>query len=342
MPDSVVSHGLRTPATRRLPAVSDVSLFTRIFISNLAIMAVAALALVVSPITVSPDPQPREIAVIVGGLGAIIALDLVMLRRAFAPLRRLTSVMHDVELLSPGRRVPEFGGDDEIVELTRAFNDMLERLERERQGSVRNSLAAQERERHRVAQELHDEVGQSLTAIILLLERLVRAVPADLSEDLIGARETARASLEEVRAISSRLRPEALDDLGLRSALSALATRLERHTEVIIERELELVPTDLPPETELVVYRIVQEGLTNAVRHADASRILLRASASSGTTSVSVIDDGRGLDGALPGTGIQGMRERALMVGAELSLASMPEGGTELRLSVPPAEGGGA
>ncbi len=318
------------------------SLFARIFISNVAIMAVAALALVVSPITVSPEPQPREIVVIVGGLGAIIVLNLVMLRRAFVPLRRLTHLMHDVELLSPGRRVPQLGGDAEIVELTSAFNDMLDRLERERQQSVRNSLAAQEGERHRVAQELHDEVGQSLTAVMLMLERLARAVPADLHDDLVDARETARASLEEVRAISSRLRPEALDDLGLRSALSALTTRFGHHAEVTIEGDLERTPTDLPPETELVIYRIVQEGLTNAIRHADASRIVLAAADGPGAALVSVVDDGRGLDGTQAGTGIQGMRERALMVGADLTLTTRPEGGTELRLRVPRGGGAGA
>ena len=316
-------------------ALSETSLLARIFISNVAVMGAAALVLVLSPATVSPEPQGHEIVVIIGGLAAIVAINLVLLRRAFGPLRRLAGAMHGVEPLRPGRRVPEFGGESEIVELTRAFNQMLDRLERERQDSVRNSLAAQEGERRRVAQELHDEVGQSLTAIVLLLERLARAVPPDLEADAVDARETARASLEEVRSISARLRPEALDDLGLRSALSALTTRFVHHQSVRIDRDLEGTPVGLPPETELVIYRIAQEGLTNAIRHSHATRIVLRADDGPDGTSVRVVDDGRGLDGSTAGAGIQGMRERALLVGADLTLSTRPEGGTELHLRIP-------
>jgi two-component system sensor histidine kinase UhpB len=341
MPDSAATHGPHTSHAPRHPAaLNEMSLFARIFISNVAVMAVAGVVLLVSPATVSPEPQIREIVTIVGGLGAIVVIDLILLRHAFGPLRRLTSTMQGVEPLRPGRRVPEYGGDAEIVELTRAFNDMLDRLESERQDSVRNTLAAQEGERHRVAQELHDEVGQSLTAVMLLLERLARDVPEELREDLVDARETARASLEEVRAISSRLRPEALEDLGLRSALSALTARFNHLPGgATIERDLDQTPADLPPETELVVYRIVQEGLTNAVRHAAASRIRLSASDGAEGLTMSVVDDGVGLGQSAPGTGIQGMRERAMMVGAELALTSPPGGGTELRLRVPRAAG---
>jgi two-component system sensor histidine kinase UhpB len=129
-------------------------------------------------------------------------------------------------LLEPGRRVPVYGTETEVAELTLAFNEMLDRLEEERRQSAAHALSAQEGERRRVAQELHDEVGQSLTAVLLQLGRVQRAAPLDLRAELAEARETARESLEEVRQIAQRLRPEALDELGLQSALEALAERV--------------------------------------------------------------------------------------------------------------------
>src|ERR1700741_1717157 len=194
-------------------------LMARIFLTNAAVAACAALLLIVSPATLSENAQVKEVAVIDGGLLAMLVIDLVLLRRAWKPLTQLTAEMGEVELLEPGRRVPEYGADAEVLQLTRAFNEMLARLEEERRNSVRRSLAAQEAERQRVAQELHDEIGQTLTAVTLQLGRLARVVPADVRPDVAEARETARGSLEEVRAISKRLRPEALDDLGLPSAL---------------------------------------------------------------------------------------------------------------------------
>jgi two-component system sensor histidine kinase UhpB len=231
--------------------------------------------------------------------------------------------------------VPVYGGDAEIVELTHAFNEMLERLEEERRNSVAMSLAAQEAERQRVAQEQHDEIGQTLTAVTLQLGRLARIVPDDVRADVEEVRETARGSLDEVRAISKRLRPEALDDLGLPSALGVLTDRLSERTGLPIER---YVPPGLPalePEIELVIYRVAQEALTNAVRHASPRQMTLRLAEHGDDVVLTVTDDGAGIDGAQPGAGIQGMRERALMIGAELDLSAPAAGGTAVRLRAP-------
>lgn len=307
----------------------------RIFLTNAAVMAVAASILLLTPATVSARVQLEEILVIVAGLVAILVIDLLLLRRALAPLARLTEAMRDVELLKPGYRVPVYGGAAEIGELTRSFNEMLDRLEAERRDSVRRSLVAQEGERRRVAQELHDEVGQSLTAIMLVLERLATIAPERLHGDLYSARDTARASIHEVRAISRRLRPEALDDLGLPGALRALCDRLSEQNGARIVQRIEPRLAELDPDVELVLYRVAQESLTNAVRHAEAAHIWLRLGRDDGRVRLEVRDDGRGINGSSPGSGIQGMRERALMIGGDLEIVPRLQGGTELRLAVP-------
>lgn len=312
------------------------SLLTRIFASNAVVVGAAALILIVSPASVSAEAQLKEVVVIVGGFVAILLIDLALLRRAFAPLAQLTTAMRDVEPLRPGGRVPAYGADAEIVELTDTFNEMLDRIEHERRTSVRRSLEAQESERTRVAQELHDEVGQSLTAITLQLGRLTKLAPPELAGELAEARETTRATMHEVRAISKRLRPEALDNLGLASAIAVLADRVSSQTGHSIERQIESGLPEIDPEIEIVVYRVAQEALTNAVRHSGAKRISVGLAAADGALALSVTDDGGGIGGADPGAGILGMRERALMVGAELAIESGPAGGgTAVRLRVP-------
>ena len=132
--------------------------------------------------------------------------------------------MHQVDPLAPGQRIDATSGDEEVVALAEAFNEMLDRLEGERRDSGRRALAAQEAERRRIARELHDEIGQLLTGLILRGETLARRAPEELRADVVGLREGAREAAEEVRLIARRLRPEALDELGLQSALLALCT----------------------------------------------------------------------------------------------------------------------
>ncbi len=317
-----------------LPSVGEMSLRSRIFLTNAAVAAAAALVLVFTPATVSSPPHLREVAIVIGGLVAILAIDLFLLARALAPLERLASLMRDVELLRPGRRVPVYGQEAEIVDLTRSFNEMLDRLEGEQRGTVQRALAAQESERERVAQELHDEVGQTLTAVVLQLERLSRIAPDALRPELEETRESARGSLDEIRMIAQRLRPEALDDLGLPSALVALTDRLSGQTGVSIERRIQRDLASLTPEAELVLYRVAQEGVTNALRHSGASAIEVSLRMTGGGVLLEVADDGCGVHGAEPGSGIKGMRERAVLIGARLDLQSRPGGGTTLQLRI--------
>ena len=268
----------------------------------------------------------------------MLLANLFLLRRALSPLRRLTDLMHRVDPLRPGERIPVYTHDAELMELTQAFNDMLERLEAERRESTGRAVAAQEGERRRIAQELHDEIGQGLTAALLQLEAAMKVAPPAVAPKLSGAMESVRGSLEEARVLASRLRPEALDDLGLVTALSSLAKRLAGQTGIEIELDLHDGLPKLPEEGEIVVYRVAQEALTNVLRHAEANQVRVCFERIDGSVRLCVVDDGVGLNGAALGGGTRGMRERALLIGASLEIGRGPGGGVAVTLDVPASE----
>ena len=314
--------------------MTGVPLLWRVFATNAVVLTAATLLLVLTPATVSFPIALAELIVLVGGLATMLVLDLALLRRAFGPLRRLTTTMRSVDPLRPGSRAPVSASDPDVAELTLAFNDMLDRVEFERRDSARRALGAQESERLRIARELHDEVGQALTAVVLQLDRLERGVGPSQREQVEAAREAVRGSLEEVRTIAVLLRPEALDDLGLSSALAFLTNEVARHAGVRVDRVLS---PDLPPlsaEEELVVYRVAQEALTNVVRHSGARRAWLELRAIGDGVELAVRDDGSGFDVAAvqTGAGLRGMRERAVLVGADVEIASGAGNGTTVRL----------
>jgi two-component system, NarL family, sensor histidine kinase UhpB len=311
-----------------------VSLLRRIFVGNAAVLLVATIVLVVSPATVSFPVAATEAIVLAVGLAVMLAVNYWLLRRAVGPLQRLAGVMRAVDPLAPGRRSELPEASAEVADLAGAFDEMLDRLERERRDSARRALAAQEDERRRIARELHDEVGQALTAVVLQLDRAQASAEGEAAERMREAREAARATLEEVRAIARNLRPEALDDLGLAAAVRQLCTDSER-AGLIVERS---IATDLPlaPDAEVVVYRVAQEALTNALRHSGAERIELALERAAGGGAVlRVADDGAGFDGSPDGAGMRGMRERSLLAGGVLEVAAAPGGGTIVTLTVP-------
>ena len=306
-------------------------LFWRAFLLN-AVVLVAATALLLGPVTVSTPVLLAEAAILTAGLATMLIANATVLRIGLAPLQRLTRAMSTTDLLRPGARPA--GGHGEIAELITTFNTMLDRLETERATSAARALSAQEAERHRVAQELHDEVGQTLTAVLLELKRVADHAPSTVREELRQVQETTRTSLEEIRRIARRLRPGVLEELGLTRALRALTT--EFTSPALTARTH--VAVDLPPlnrETELVFYRVAQESLTNSARHSGARNVELTLRQVPDGVELRVRDDGHGLGDAPEGSGIRGMRERALLIGADLALGPGPGGGTEIRLAVP-------
>ncbi|WP_030768416.1 HAMP domain-containing sensor histidine kinase [Streptomyces sp. NRRL F-2664] len=315
------------------------SLYWRIFLLNAAVLVVAVL-LLFGPVTVSTPVLFGEAIVLVCGLAAMLVLNAVLLRIGLAPLGRLSRAMATVDLLKPGVR-PQVTGQGEIAELTGTFNTMLDRLEAERATSSGRVLSALEEERHRIAQELHDEVGQTLTAVLLQIKHAADRIPEPVRGDLHQAQETTRASLDEIRRIARRLRPGVLEELGLHSALRSLAAEFTT-SRLSVSAHITPGLPGLDAATELVLYRVAQEGLTNAARHSGAGRVEVHLRPlPGGGTALLVRDDGRGLGGAPEGAGIRGMRERVLLVGAELLVGDAPCGGTDVRLNVTAEHHGG-
>ena len=312
------------------------SLFWRIFGLNAVVLGIATALLLWAPVTVSVPVLLTEAMILVGGLAVLLVANGTLLRWGLAPLDRLTRLMTTVDLLRPGQRLPVPGAaGSEVAELIRTFNAMLDRLEHERATSSARALLAQEAERRRIAQELHDEVGQSMTAILLVLKRAADDAPEPLREDLHQAQEITRESLDEVRRLVRRLRPGVLEDLGLVSALTSLSQDFATHTGLRVVRRLDSDLPALDHESELVLYRVAQESLTNAARHADARRVEVSLHGADEAVVLEIADDGRGIEAACEGAGIRGMRERALLAGATLDITSTPGTGTRIRLTAP-------
>ena len=316
-----------------------VPLFRRVAGLNavLLIAAVVVTIVVLAPDRISSFVVDRELLVLVAALALVAFVNLYVLRRFIRPLQALTALARRVDLANPGERMPGAQPTSEAGELALVFNEMLDRLEAERQEATGRVLAGQEAERLRIAQELHDQVGQELTAVLLVLSRLQARVPAELRSDVGDVQDEVRASLEDLRQIAIELRPEALDDLGLVSALAVLGQRFaERSALQVVERIAPGLP-QLAPEVELVLYRVAQEALTNVARHSGSDRAELSLERSDKRLVLTIRDQGQGLPtGHLPGTGIRGMRERSTLIGAKLEVTnSESTGGCEVRVDAP-------
>jgi two-component system sensor histidine kinase UhpB len=318
--------------------LSRLPLVWRVFAINATLLAIATLLLALTPVTIHAPIALVEAIDLVVALAVMLTANFLLLRHTIGPVDRLVERMRTVDLLRPGQRFVESGGI-EVVQLTRTFNEMLDRLETERRESAARALRAQEAERLRVARGLHDEVGQVLTGVLLQLDSLARADDASRANEIEETKQSVRQALEEVRRIARELRPEMLEHLGLVSALTELSRRFADQSGLLVSRRF---ADGLPPlsgEAEIAVYRVAQESLTNVARHADASRVEIALEPGVESVVLRIADDGRGLPEALASsnghTGLRGMRERALLVGGALAVKRSSEGGVEVRLEVP-------
>ncbi len=310
------------------------SVFWRAFIASGSAIGVLALLLVFSPVEIDAPIRRGQALIVVVGLAVGLVANAVLLRRALRPLGRLAQKMEAVDLLRPGQRLQVLR-NDEIGRAIVAFNRMVDRLETERQQTSRRVLAAQEAERVGIARDLHDEVGQVLTGVLLHLDSIAETAPAHRGE-IADAKQSVRRALHEVRRISSELRPEMLEQLGLVSALTELTRSFARTSGVRVDREFARPLPELEADVELAVYRIAQEGLTNISRHARATRVRMVLECGPRSLVLRVIDDGCGLaDTFEEHGGLRGMRERAVLIGAALAITSASPGGVEVRLEVP-------
>jgi two-component system, NarL family, sensor histidine kinase UhpB len=276
------------------------------------------------------------VAVALVALG--LAVNLILMRRRFAPLENLIEEMEKVDLSRPGTVPPSIDGVGETEEVARielAFLRMMRRLEAERRRAGTAALRAQEEERARIARDLHDEVNQSLTGLLLRLEAVREAAPPELEGELEETKSLANQAMRELLSLARQLRPTALDDLGLAAAIAGQVEQVSRSgvaAELVEEGDF----SDLDSDVQLVVYRVAQEALSNAARHSGAERISVMLRRAGDGVRLDVSDDGRGFafDDSERGLGIAGMRERALLRGGEVTIESRPGHGTTVSLRV--------
>jgi two-component system, NarL family, sensor histidine kinase UhpB len=316
------------------------TLFWHVVLTNGMVLIASMVVLALSPATVSQRVRVTELAVLALGLVVIVGVNGLLLRRLLGPLDRLAATMRAIDLRAPGLRLEESGSGPAMPLIT-GFNQMLDRLELERTARTARALTAQEAERRRIAQELHDEVGQSLTVVLLGLKQARdHALDAEATQLVDALQQTTREALTEVRRISQRLRPGLLEDLGLVNSLASVAAELTNTTGIRVIRGFTPGLPKVDAATELVLYRVAQEALTNVARHSHATTAELGLSRRGDQLVLRVADDGVGPPsgpGHREGAGIQGMRERALLVGGSLEIARHDSGGTEVVLSVPVA-----
>ena len=312
------------------------ALFTQVLIVNAVLLG--AIAIVAGAIAGLSAWEVVGIVVLAVVAGA--AANAILLRRRFAPLEDLIDEMERVDLARPGPLLPTsidgVGETEEVERLELAFLRMMRRLEAERRRAGSAALQAQEEERTRVARDLHDEVNQSLTGLLLRLEAARSAAPPRLEPELAETKALANQAMRELLDLARRLRPTALDDLGVAAAVAGLVERLgEGEVEASIEVDGDF--SNLSDDAGLVVYRVAQEALANAARHSGAAHVAVVLRHDAAGTELTVADDGRGFAFAESerGLGIGGMRERALLVGGELTIESRPDAGTTVRLTIP-------
>ena len=315
------------------------TLLTQVLAVNTVLVAITAfVAAVVARERLNDAVSMQGLLLIGLAVLAVVLLNSLLLRRRLEPMGRLVETMSEVDLTSPGMRAQVVrGASSEVQRLTADFNRMMSRLEHERRESGRAVLRAQEQERSRIAQDLHDEVNQALTGILLRLEATMADAPLHLQQELADTKALATQAMEELLHLARELRPTALDDHGLVPALASQIAAFGERTGI---RSRFLPPRgELPrlsDEEQLVIYRVTQESLSNVAQHAGARHVDVELSFV-GRTVLRVRDDGHGFKVSTNGRarlGVSGMRERALLVGGHLTIFSEPGDGTTIELTM--------
>lgn len=305
-------------------------------VNALLISATVFAASVVANLNTVTLIESKRFLVLVAAVMATVLVNAFVLRRRFEPLEQLIAAMENLDFARRDKRdqIPN-ANVQEVARLHQAFDRMLERLDAERARSASAVLQAQESERTRLARDLHDEANQALTGVLLRLEATAQHSPPPLRAELRETKAVATQAVEELLRLARELRPAALDDLGLAAALRTKVDEFGRRSAVRAQLQLSGHGLeDLDEDEQLVVYRVVQEGLSNIARHSAAKHVLVAVERSEGGTVVKVIDDGRGFDPAAPssGLGLTGMRERAALAGGRVQVHSAPGDGTAIEL----------
>lgn len=352
---------MRLPTVQRLLALPT---YAKILIANSLI--VAAGALIGTTLVSLLEDQAEVVGLglfVAAGIIASVLLNSVVVRRALQPLLSLARTAASIRPGQPARRfTPPLSADADTRRLADALNGMLDRLaadaadleagRRQLRALASRTIGAQEDERRRIARELHDETAQVLATLLIQVSLLREGLATAGEQEAAGAgarlddiEALAQAALTSVRGIAHDLRPSTLDDLGLAAAIRWYAGRRLAPAGLAVSVAAEDLRLD--PPTEIALYRVAQEALTNTLRHAQAESVTVRLARAGDQVELTLCDDGRGFSlGAVLGggsrerrLGLLGMRERVHLLGGRLDVVSAPGRGTRVTARVPLVEG---
>src|SRR5579885_1277482 len=345
--------------TRRLLTMP---LFYKVLIANSAIVVLGALAGTTITLRVAeayPDARlysPLVLLFTAAGLLLSVIFNGLLLKAAFQPLKSLRITANQVQQgdFSVRARLSSLA-DADMLELAQTLNSVLDDVEHYRmqmQALAGRVIRAQEEERRRIARELHDDTGQTLTLLLVRLKLLENGAGDETRQaEIAELRALVSAAIDRVRRLALDLRPPALDHLGLAASLRSLVRQLKETTPLAISLELPEGQIALSSEQAIAVYRIVQEALTNILKHADARQAWVKLAQQNGQLSIQIQDDGRGFkplalergrkqDADGRGLGLFGMEERAHLAGGCLRVESKPGQGTTVLVTIPGGQSG--
>jgi two-component system, NarL family, sensor histidine kinase UhpB len=328
---------MRPNVTRR-----DDSLIGQVVAANVVLVALTLFgASLAAGLDLTVESQRWSFGILALSIVLTLCVNLWMLQRRFRPLERL---IDRVERIDPAVPMAEaFEEPEPVAEIDRlshSFRRLLDRIEEERRRSGTLVMRAQEEERRRLARDLHDEVNQALTAILLRLEALGQDTAPERAGEVAELKRLVNQAMEELLNLARHLRPSALDDHGLMPALETQLKRFSSRTGVEVRLSREGDPDELPEDVQTALYRVTQEALANVARHAGATVVEIDISVGE-QIELRVRDDGAGFHpGALAsdsggsGLGLGGMAERARLAGGELDVRSAPGGGTTVTMRI--------
>lgn len=336
------------PFSRALPHRWRFSLFEKVILVNsLMLIGEAMVGFWVTSHSLEAHHYLIDTSFIVLATLFTLFTNIILLRASFRPLFNLLATIREVSAGKTEARATVTPSDSEIGELAWAFNSMLDRLETARLEQTMQILLAQEEERRRIALELHDETGQSLTALLVhteVLKRGISTMPEEtrqyLAHGLQQLEQLTQRTLDNIRVLAQQLRPSVLDDLGLLAAFRWLVEdsgqRLHLNVGLTVEGKEEAFH-HLPPAYETTLFRIAQESLTNIARHAHTQNASIVLKEDRGQLYLQIQDDGCGYDltKGHQGSGVTGMRERAALLKGSLAIHSQPDQGTTVKVILP-------
>jgi two-component system, NarL family, sensor histidine kinase UhpB len=326
---------MRANVTRR-----DDSLIDQVVAANVVLVALTLLAAsLAAGLDLTVENQRWSFMILALSIVLTLCVNLWMLQRRFRPLERLIERVERIDPAEPvAHPLAEPEPVAEIDRLSHSFRRLLDRIEEERRRSGRLVMRAQEEERRRLARDLHDEVNQALTAILLRLEALAQEAPPARADEVAELKRLVNQAMGELLNLARQLRPTALDDHGLVPALEAQLKRFSTSTGVEVRLKRDGDPEVLPEDVQTALYRVTQEALANVARHAGATAVEVDVALAADRVELRVRDDGAGFHPGdvhgEGGLGLGGMAERARLVGGALDVRSAPGGGTTLTLRI--------